>query len=421
MKKKKSIVSAILTMVCVTPALLSIIISAVGATMIYYSTESSVKSQIEYAALTLCNLYDLQYHGEYYMKDNALYKGETKLTEREFTNTARNIGGSSEMDFTIFWGDTRMFTSIKNDDGSYAVGTKATMKVVNDVLLEGKEYYYRDVNINGNHYAGFYIPIVNSSAETVGMIFAGKPAVSASETAFNMVIVFLGIALGVTVISVTICMIYLRKIVKSLIDIKQYMIGISDCDFSSSFSSKTIERNDEIGDIARSAEKLRDNLRDLIERDALTALFNRRSCRRQIDALHSANTPLVFVMCDIDFFKKINDTYGHAIGDSVLVEVSDSLKRYARLSGSFVARWGGEEFLMVFPNRPYNNVVEILNDLINDIRNLRVPTDMGDVSVTMTFGASEHRNNETIDDTINRADALLYEGKQSGRNRIVTQ
>lgn len=420
MKRHSSLVFNILSMVCMTALLIFIAITAVGTIMIYISTENSTKAEIDYAAHTLYNLYDSNYHGEYYIKDDAMYKGEIELTQRIFDDTTRSIGGSSEMDFTIFWNNTRMFTSIKNRDGSFAVGTSAADKVAENVLLGGLEYYYSSIDVNGQNYIGYYIPIMNSSAEAVGMIFAGKPARSALSAALKMIVYFMVISCVIMIISVMICSYYLNKIVSALGDIKNYMIKISDCDFSSELLRTTVERSDEVGDIAKSAEKLCFSLRDFIERDPLTALLNRRSCRRLIDELNVKDTPMIAVMGDIDFFKKINDSYGHAAGDAVLVGVSDIISRSADKYGGFAARWGGEEFLIVYPNASFDSVRGYMEELLNAVRGAVFAHGGENITVTMTFGAAEHLPSETIDETINRADSNLYNGKQSGRNRIVT-
>ncbi len=387
--------------------------------MIYIATENGVKKEIDYAAHTLYNLYDSNYHGEYYFKDNQLRKGSTALTEDDFLRIIHDISGSSTIDFTIFWHDTRMLTSIKNTDGSYAIGSRASPEVIENVLNDGLEYCYSNIMVNGKNYIGYYIPIMNSSAEAVGMIFAGKPLDSAADNALTMIICFLSICLGIMVISIIICSVYSRRIVYALYDIRHYMEKISECDFSSELSSASLERSDEIGDIAQHARKLCISLRDLIERDPLTGLLNRRSCRRKMDELRQNGTPFIVIMGDIDHFKKINDTYGHASGDAVLVKVSSIISAQASDAEGFAARWGGEEFLMIYPQMRLDDAHKKLEALLNDIRSERFSSDDSVFSITMTFGAAETAEGEALEETIKHADSLLYKGKNSGRNMIV--
>ena len=124
-------------------------------------------------------------------------------------------------------------------------------------------------------------------------------------------------------------------------------------------------------------------------------------------------------MADIDYFKRINDTYGHACGDFVLKEISNLLKKYAGENDAFVSRWGGEEFLMIFPGKTASETYSVTEAIMNEIRTTNRTFENHELSVTMTFGIAEAKANETADITINRADALLYKGKESGRDRIV--
>ena len=207
--------------------------------------------------------------------------------------------------------------------------------------------------------------------------------------------------------------------IKDLREIKQYINKVASGDFSANLSEKALKRDDEIGDIGRHAQILCSNLRDMVERDPLTMLLNRRSCRIKLDELIEKNAGYSAVMADIDYFKSINDTYGHACGDFVLKEISALLKNYSDKYGGFSARWGGEEFLMVFPEKNIQETLEIAGMILDDIRSQRYSFENHTINVTMTFGIAQAEKGETADLTINRADALLYQGKDNGRNRIV--
>ena len=123
-------------------------------------------------------------------------------------------------------------------------------------------------------------------------------------------------------------------------------------------------------------------------------------------------------MADIDFFKKINDYYGHAAGDEVLKSVSSILAEYAKKNGGWFSRWGGEEFLGVIPEKNSSQVREMLEELIEIVRTTEFRYNDEAIAVTMTLGASVHNIGENMDVTIKRADDLLYKGKQNGRNRF---
>lgn len=156
--------------------------------------------------------------------------------------------------------------------------------------------------------------------------------------------------------------------------------------------------------------------------DTLTKLQNRRGMMRHIEKLAngytSTNVPFSLVLSDIDFFKKVNDTYGHDAGDYVLSTLAAILEEFMRGKGR-VARWGGEEFLFVFEGNNGDIVFEELNKLKFLIEKSIFTYKDYIFSVTMTFGLEEFDYNLGIDKTIEKADAKLYQGKERGRNCVI--
>ncbi|MGN1102204.1 MAG: cache domain-containing protein, partial [Huintestinicola sp.] len=285
MKKSTGLTKQILRMIALTAALICVCITAAGAALIYVATEEGIKTEVNYAAHSLCYLLDSEFHGEYYLKNGSLYKGDAMISHSDFIKTTNIIGCSEDVDFTVFWEDTRMFTTVKRSDGSFITGTSADQKVIDTVLGRGIEYYYSRVKINGRNYAGYYIPIMNSSAQTIGMIFAGKSLDSARYNMKNIIFCFTVISICVLAAALAIFRKFSSKLVVKLLEIKDFMENVANGDFSADLSYDTLSQTDEVGDIARSANTLRYNLRDLVERDPLTTLLNRRSCRKSIYTL----------------------------------------------------------------------------------------------------------------------------------------
>lgn len=422
-KKKKThkqgLTHTILRMITMTEILICAIITIAGAAMIYIVTENSIRTEVTYAAQTLSDIYDMEYHGEYYMKNGSLYKGSYMLTYNDFKIKTDMIACSEDVDFTIFWDETRTFTTVKDRNNSLISGTRADPKVIENVLGMGLEYYYSRVKISDKLYAGYYIPIVNSSAQTVGMIFAGRPYDIAKKNMTTIILCFTLISGMVLAVALSVFRKFSSKLVYSLIDVRNFMENVAGGGFNGNLQLTTLSRSDEVGDIARSADTLRYNLRELVERDPLTTLLNRRSGRRAIDELIKKGTGYTASMADIDYFKKINDTYGHACGDMVLKEISALIRKQAEEKGGFVSRWGGEEFLMILPNCSIKEAEGFFEALLDEIRNHEFMWNDTRVPVTMTAGAVESRTDESPDETINRADRLLYDGKKTGRNRLV--
>lgn len=156
-------------------------------------------------------------------------------------------------------------------------------------------------------------------------------------------------------------------------------------------------------------------------KDQLTGLYNRRHFVSVANYEFSKRTdePLSMVITDIDFFKKVNDTYGHGCGDAVLIAIANKLNSTLR-KGDTLSRWGGEEFLYLLPNTTKDQACILAQRLKNDVSELKVdcPNDIC-VSVTQTFGIAQREDGESFDDTLARADIALYDGKHAGRNCVI--
>lgn len=156
--------------------------------------------------------------------------------------------------------------------------------------------------------------------------------------------------------------------------------------------------------------------------DLLTGLANRRQVERILASAmeHStdAQGSLCLVMCDIDFFKSINDNFGHLCGDDVLKLVADQLKHYAS-SASCVARWGGEEFLIVLENTELEIARELAEKLRCDIESTDYQSYGQHMHLTMSFGCVGHQVSESLQSLLFRVDSVLYKAKNDGRNCVV--
>ncbi len=163
-------------------------------------------------------------------------------------------------------------------------------------------------------------------------------------------------------------------------------------------------------------------LRMLATTDPLTHLLNRRSLQELADyelvQRKRQQQPLSFILADVDHFKQINDRFGHHVGDDVLVAVSRTLRQVVREQDS-VARWGGEEFLILMPNAAPAIAREVAERLRQAVAEVRVPAGEHFIGITMTFGVSSSEGNEVSDHTIKRADRALYLGKSRGRDQVV--
>lgn len=153
--------------------------------------------------------------------------------------------------------------------------------------------------------------------------------------------------------------------------------------------------------------------------DTLTGLPNRRSMYRILEScIHSCPNGFTVAMGDIDFFKSINDTRGHDCGDEVLRRISSYFKDFMNEKGT-VCRWGGEEFLFLFPNLNGDLASACIFDLNSQISRLPITCNGETFFITMTFGVEEYDFLSDMPELIRKADAKLYLGKQQGRNQVI--
>jgi diguanylate cyclase (GGDEF)-like protein len=189
--------------------------------------------------------------------------------------------------------------------------------------------------------------------------------------------------------------------------------------------------NDMSEKLARSHEELKEShqtilaqaeqMRELSVRDALTKLHNRRHFDEQATTLFSHavrhQRPLSVVIGDIDHFKRINDQFSHATGDAVLRQVGEILRSHMRLS-DLVARYGGEEFVIAFPETELPQAAALCDKLRNLIEGFPWHEVHPDLKVTMSMGVYADIAAGTAEAMLQKADALLYRAKESGRNRV---
>ena len=166
-------------------------------------------------------------------------------------------------------------------------------------------------------------------------------------------------------------------------------------------------------------------LKKLTCQDGLTGIANRRRMDEFLrkECLRSVrdDTPLSFILIDIDYFKPYNDHYGHLAGDECLQKVARGLEAVVRRGSDLIARYGGEEFAAVLPNTDWQGAERIANELLEKIRSLSLPHEYSGAAdiITISMGVISRLACKDMapEDMINEADAALYEAKSSGRNR----
>ena len=162
-------------------------------------------------------------------------------------------------------------------------------------------------------------------------------------------------------------------------------------------------------------------VREEMKRDSLTSAYNRRTFDSSIE--HSLNLhfimnqPVTLVMLDLDNFKNVNDTHGHAAGDEVLQSVSKCLVRAFNRKTDIVTRYGGDEFAIILNDTSAKSATKLVDRCLRYVNDLRVPYASEDARISCSIGFTEIHEHDSIRSLIKRADRALYQAKADGRNK----
>ena len=164
-------------------------------------------------------------------------------------------------------------------------------------------------------------------------------------------------------------------------------------------------------------------LQQQTETDALSGVFNRAYFNRQMQAelkrSRREQRPLALVLLDIDYFKQVNDTHGHLAGDQVIKTVARLIQQLVKRPGDKLCRYGGEEFILLFPETPLEDLSGPLNAIREKIK--RIPFKFKDtnVPITISFGATQQKVSDSQREAFDRADEALYDAKRNGRDKVM--
>jgi two-component system cell cycle response regulator len=182
---------------------------------------------------------------------------------------------------------------------------------------------------------------------------------------------------------------------------------------------------EELEERERQLLEANERLRYMSQTDGLTGLDNRRHIEQQLDDMFAhakrLNEPLSCVMCDLDRFKTVNDSYGHHAGDAVLKQFARILKNEAREKVDRVGRYGGEEFMLLLPGTVLDAAVTFSERVRKEVESRTFTFDGGTVKRTASFGVAgwPHPRITSCDELVRAADDALYVAKETGRNRAI--
>ncbi len=207
----------------------------------------------------------------------------------------------------------------------------------------------------------------------------------------------------------------LRQLIENII------IAVEPGILRKELENKVKERTLELEKVVAKLELHTEELLYEATHDSLTSLYNRQKINKDLvletqRCLRYKNN-LSIIMLDIDYFKNINDTYGHDVGDEVLISLAKLSKKQVRPTDT-LARWGGEEFMILLPETAIDDALIVAEKLRENIEKSILTTNKS-INITTSFGVADFKEKDTIATFLKRVDEALYEAKDTGRNKVV--
>lgn len=391
-------------------------------------TESSVyqevESGLENVAQMTMYLYEETYPGDY-AYDSAsktLYKGGKKVEGA--SKFLEHYKECSVTDVTIFYKDVRVITTIKDKNGDPIVGTRINSIVKKEVYEGRQAHFYSKSTIENENYFSYYCPLFDENDQCVGMVFAGKPSDYVDWIVWKSVVPILLLVLLSMIILIFVIWNYADHLNRAFRQLQRFLGNVEEGDFTVELSEMLTKRKDEIGQMAGTAVRMQHSLRDLVQRDSLTGLYNRHYgeiwMKQVKEEARDTGEPFSIAIADIDFFKKFNDCYGHDCGDMVLRKVSELLQTQVGRQG-YVSRWGGEEFLIIFKRFTLEESVNFAEEIREKLHRTELRYHNDGFHVTLTIGVAAGDSEKSIESMVKCADCALYEGKRNGRDQVVCE
>lgn len=424
MKKKSKLRESMLRAILFPVVVLGICIIICSVYQTKNSIYQEVETGLENVARMTMYLYEEAYPGEYSYDSvsKSLYKGKKKVDgASKFLEHYKECSGT---DVTIFYKDVRVITTIKDKNGDPIVGTRINSIVKKEVYEGQQAHFYSKSTIENENYFSYYCPLFDENDQCVGMVFAGKPSDYVNWIVWKSVVPILLLILLSMIILIFVIWNYADHLNRAFRQMQRFLENVEEGDFTVELSEMVTKRKDEIGQMAGTAVRMQHSLRDLVQRDSLTGLYNRHYgeiwMKQVKEEAKDTGEPFSIAIADIDFFKKFNDCYGHDCGDMVLRKVSELLQTQVGRQG-YVSRWGGEEFLIIFKHFTLEESVNFAKQLMEKLHRTELRYHNDYFHVTLTIGVAAGDCEKSIESMVKGADCALYEGKRNGRDQVVCE
>lgn len=264
-KKKKStgLIVKILGMSIIPVLALGVILAVYSNIILTNSLENRVASELTNAAIALEKMYSEGITGSYIQSPSGdVYKGMTKISDN--TTMIDSFKERTGIDCTVVYHDTRVATTIENESGERIVGTTVSEAVVERVLNNAEDYFDNDIVIEGEHFYGAYVPLLGASGQAEGMMFCGIRSESVRSLVYSETIKIFMVAIVIMVIAIVISVVIGRSMVRALNGSMVVLEKVAKGDLRVESNVKRVNRKDEIGEIFKHVEKLREELKSII-------------------------------------------------------------------------------------------------------------------------------------------------------------
>lgn len=265
-EKKKAnftLMKRLLCMSLLPAALMGIVITVYASFSMVEGMQMEFLEALRDTTITVHAAYDALDDGDYYLNDaGQLMKGDLNVTENEALLDSFVEG--TEVELTIFYGDTRMATTLLHKDGTRNIGTQASEAIVEIVINQDQEYETTDVVIDDEHYYGFYLPVENDNGEVVAMFFAGEESTVVNEFIFSKLSAIILMAVAVMALAIVVIVWAAKKMIASIDATKNALVKISEGDLTVQVDPATMKRGDEIGVMSRALYMTISELQDII-------------------------------------------------------------------------------------------------------------------------------------------------------------
>ena len=404
---------------------LGIVLMVVSMQTFSDKMEGHIRKEMTQQTKLILKILDENYPGEFSLNKDVkgnyhIYKGGKDITkDTEFIDNMKEIMG---VEVTLFCQDVRLQTTLRDSKGRLFINTAVSSVITKDVLKKKKAHFYRSTtNVGDERYFAYYEPIFLEDGTCFGMVGVCRKATDIEKNIRMAVRPILLLSIAAIFVIGAISISYTRILTKRIRILQQFMKKLTKDDFEAEMPAGLLKVEDEIGDLARSGKKMQESIRRQVEYDEMTQLYNRRYGDKNLLKMKAQMQISGIKYCvaigDIDFFKKVNDNYGHEAGDEVLIHVARVLKEQL-LANGFVCRWGGEEFLIVIESHTIEQAEHILQSILDTLRNQTITYQEQQIRVTMSMGLVSVKAEDEIDDILRCADQKLYEAKENGRDQI---